>query len=155
MAITTRETAGAREWIARPNRSLTPAVRRGLIGLILAANTLIGLGFWLAGAWPVLPFAGLELLLLFVALRALARRDAAFESIRLEGDRLTVTRHLPEGESCDRFHAGWARVSLEGEPPDVPLVCIRSHGRRARVGVLMTPAQRHLLAMDLRQRLQP
>ena len=86
MAITTRETAGAREWIARPNRSLTPAVRRGLIGLILAANTLIGLGFWLAGAWPVLPFAGLELLLLFVALRAVARRDAAFESIRLEGE---------------------------------------------------------------------
>lgn len=154
MAITTRETAGAREWIARPNRSLTPAVRRGLIGLILAASLLISLGFWLAGAWLVLPFAGLELLILFVALRAVARRDAAFESIRLEGDRLTVIRHLPGCESHHSFHAGWARVSLEGERPSDPLVCIRSHGRSAQVGVLMTPDQRRVLATDLRQRLQ-
>lgn len=93
MAITTRETAGAREWIARPEPSpLTPAVRRGLICLILAASILISLGFWLAGAWLVLLLAGLELFF-FVALRALARRDASFESIRLEGDLLD--RHPP------------------------------------------------------------
>ena len=119
MAITTRETAGAREWIARPNRSLTPTVRRGLIGLILAASILISLGFWLAGAWLVLPFAGLELLLLFVALRALARRDASFESIRLEGDRLTVTRHLPGCESHHSFHAGWARAASKASAPTI------------------------------------
>ena len=154
MAITTRETAGAREWIARPNRSLTPSVRRGLIGFILAASVIVSLGFWLAGAWLVMPFAGLELLLLFVALRVIARNDTSFESIRLEGDRLTVTRHLPDCESHHSFHAGWAKVSLEGDRPADRLVCIRSHGRSAHVGALMTPDQRSTLATDLQQRLQ-
>ena len=47
--------------IVRPNRTLT---LRGMtvlfVGLTLVVLT-IGIGFTLAGAWPVLPFAGLEL----------------------------------------------------------------------------------------------
>ena len=48
----------------------------------------IGVGFALAGAWLVLPFAGLEVLMLGVAFFAYARRAGA-EVERTEAARLT------------------------------------------------------------------
>lgn len=155
MAITTTETAGAREWTARPNRSLTPTERRVFCGLILAVSLGIGAAFAFVGAPLVLPFAGLELGLLYCVLRHLARADNAFESIRLEGNRLIVTHQFPDGNTCQHFHAGWARVSLEATPPGEPMICIRAHGHHAQLGRLMTPAQRRQLAQDLNHRLQP
>jgi len=155
MAITTTKTTGAQEWIARPNRSLTPTSRRALIGLIITASTLISGGFLLAGAWMVLPFAGLEIAILFLALRAVERSDKAFESIRLEGEQLIITCQLSDRESHQSFHAGWARISLEGDDACDPLLCIRSHGHSAWVGRLMTLAQRRQLALELKHRLHP
>ncbi len=155
MAITTTEAAGAHQWVARPNRSLTPTARRRLIGGVVLLSLVVSGGFALAGAWLVAPFAGLELLVLFFALRAIARHDASFESIRLEGRQLIVTRRLPDGDLTQRFHAGWARVSLDAAPGADPLLCIRAHGQGVALGRLMTPDQRRQLAADLRQRLQP
>ena len=61
MAMTKTEAAGAQEWTARPNCSLTPTARRNLVCGILAISLLVSGGFLLAGAWLVLPFAGLDL----------------------------------------------------------------------------------------------
>lgn len=155
MAITTTETAGAREWTARPNRSLPPTECRVFCGLIVVVSLGVGIAFAFFGAPLVLPFAGLELGLLYFALRHLARADNAFESIRLDGNRLTVTHHFPSGNACQHFHAGWARISLEAAPPDEPMVCIRAHGHHATLGRLMTPAQRRQLVQDLHHSLQP
>jgi uncharacterized membrane protein len=59
------------------NCSLSPA-GLGLIFLSLAAVVLaIGIGFAVIGAWPVLPFAGLEVLALGAAYLAYARKRAA------------------------------------------------------------------------------
>ena len=102
MAITTIETAGAQEWIARPNRSLTPTARRGLIGLVLAASLLVSGGFALAGAWLVLPFAGLELVILLAALRAIERRD-----LRVEAENLRRQLREREGEGAPKQLKGW------------------------------------------------
>lgn len=155
MALTFQEAGDAREWTARPNRSLDPAARRGLIGGLLAMTVLVSVGFMLAGAWMVLPFAGLELIALGLALRAVARSDDAYETIRLEAGRLSVTAHRPHGDFCASFHPFWVRVSLESDGTDrAPLLCLRSHGRQARVGHLMTPDQRRTLATELRGQLQ-
>lgn len=154
MAMTKTEAAGAQEWTARPNCSLTPTVRRNLVCGILAISLLVSGGFLLAGAWLVLPFAGLELAALYIALRALDRADSASETIRLEGDRLTVTTRFLGRDNQQSFSTAWARVSLEaGDAPD-PLICIRSHGRSCQVGRLMTPPQRHQFFSDLSRRLR-
>jgi hypothetical protein len=47
MAITTIDAAGARSIIARPNCSITPAVRRSLIGGVLVASPLVSGGIHL------------------------------------------------------------------------------------------------------------
>ena len=50
MAMTKTEAAGAQEWTARPNCSLTPTARRNLVCGILAASLLVSGGFLIAGA---------------------------------------------------------------------------------------------------------
>ena len=57
--------------------SISPlGLLRVYVGLALVVLA-IGVGFALVGAWPVLPFAGLEALLLGVAFVAYARRVGA------------------------------------------------------------------------------
>lgn len=154
MAMTKTEAAGAQVWTARPNCSLTPAARRGLIGGILVISLLVSGGFLLAGAWLVLPFAGIELAAFYLALRIIERADTASETIRLQDGRLTLSGRFPDGNWQDSFPTAWARVSLEaGTAPD-SLVCIRSHGRSCYVGRLMTSAQRHQFCSDLSRRLR-
>ncbi len=154
MAMTKTEAAGAQEWTARPNCSLTPTARRNLVCGTLALSLLVSGGFLLAGAWLVLPFAGLELAALYMALRALDRADSASETIRLEDGRLTITTRFPGEDRQLSFPTAWARVSLEaGDTPD-PLICIRSHGRSCQVGRLMTPPQRLQFFSDLSGRLR-
>lgn len=153
MAITMKEAAGARSWIARPNCSLTPTQRRGLIALILAASFVINTAFLLAGAWLVIPFAGLELFLLFLALRAIDGQAGDHESIHLDDDHLIVSTRQSAALFSHRFQTAWARVTLEPDDGREPLVCIRSHGHCAHVGRLLTLDQRRQLFSDLSSRL--
>ncbi|MBS0355029.1 MAG: DUF2244 domain-containing protein [Proteobacteria bacterium] len=153
MAITMKEAAGARSWIARPNCSLTPTLRRGVIALILAASLIVSTGFLLAGAWLVLPFAGLELLVLFIALRAIDRQGADYESIQLDDDSLIVSTRQSSVSFRQSFHAGWARISLDAADGPDPLLYVRSHGHTARVGRLLTADERRLLFSDLSRHL--
>lgn len=154
MAITTIEAGGMHEWHAHPNCSLTPFARRILIGGLIFVSLLVSGAFLLAGAWLVLPFAGLELAVLFVALSIIKRHDRSSETIRLEGSRLSVHSHLPDRDIHQEFNVGWAHVSLEADNGPDPLICIRSHGRSCQVGHLMTPEQRHQFYTDLSRRLR-
>src|SRR5712671_3986609 len=72
------------------NCSISPA---GLLRVFAALSFLavaIGIGFAIAGAWLILPFAGLEVVILGVAFVLYARRAADYEKIELARDRLTI-----------------------------------------------------------------
>jgi len=62
------------------------------------------------GAWPVLPFAGLEVALLALAFHVVARHDRDFERLEIDGAEIRF-------EACDAHHktrlvanGAWARV---------------------------------------------
>ena len=69
-----------------PHRSLSPRGVRNVILGFAAALALVALYFTLLGAWVVLPFLGLELLLIWWAFRTNARDGRAFERVRLTRD---------------------------------------------------------------------
>jgi uncharacterized membrane protein len=71
----------------------------------------IGAGFAVAGAWLILPFAGLEVLLLGAAFVLYARHAGDYEKIELAGRRVTV--EIAEGASTARYEMDGARVSME------------------------------------------
>lgn len=57
------------EILLKPNSSLTGSTRILFLGSIFLICSIIGVGFFLAGGIMILPFAGLEIILVYLAFR--------------------------------------------------------------------------------------
>ena len=97
------------------NCSISPAGLAGVFAALALVVVTIGVGFAIAGAWLVLPFAGLEVLLLAAAYVAYARRAADYERIVLESGRLMVEVGQAQQTARYEMEARRARVCLEEE----------------------------------------
>jgi uncharacterized membrane protein len=137
-----------------PHRSLP---RRGFVAVMVALGALsvgASTGFALAGAWPVGGFFGLDVLLLYVALRASYRSARQRERVRLTRERLEVERvDQRGGRSAWQFQPFWLRVVLEERPPGGNRLILSSHGRSLVLGSFLGPAERRSLALGLREAL--
>ena len=80
------------EALITPHRSLAPRGFLLLMGTLAGLSFGAGLGFVLLGAWPVVGFLGLEVLLVWVAFRISYRRARQYERLLLTRDALTVER---------------------------------------------------------------
>lgn len=137
--------------LLQPYRSLSPAGFLLLMAAICGMSFLAGLFFFLVGAWPVVGFLGLDVLLVFLAFRANYRSARMFERLQLTPQRLLVRRVDPRGEAQEwRFQPAWLRVEIAEPPePDSPLT-LRSHGRALEIGRFLSAAERLDLAKALR-----
>lgn len=141
--------------VARRNNSLSARGRFAVLGSLALVTLSISLAFALEGAWPIVPFAGLELLVLFVAFRLIERHAGDFESIAIRGDRVFIERW--ETGAVQRFEMNrhWAQVVLQpaargwGE-----VIALRSHGRAVEFGRHLTDAKRREVASTLRNQLR-
>jgi len=138
-----------------PHRSLSPRGFGILMAAIGSMTTLIGVGFFLLGAWPVFGFMGLDVLLLYLAFRVNYARARTFETLELTRDDLFVRRVTHRGvETRWRFQPYWLRVEMaEPARPDTPLLLI-SHGRALAIGAFLSPHERLDLAKALQRALQ-
>jgi uncharacterized membrane protein len=139
-------------YLSVPNRSLGPAGRRWALAA-LAATTL-GVGTFAAtiGAWPVMPFAGLEVGLLALAFRVVQLHDADYERVEVGEHEVVVEGRHARDEFRFVANRTWARliVGLTGGRCTLQL----AYGeRRVPLGKMMTDAERRRLARELRGRL--
>jgi uncharacterized membrane protein len=141
--------------VARRNNSLSPTGRKLVLGSLFAIILAISLAFALHGAWLILPFAGAELAVLYLAFRVIARHAGDFESISISGDRVLVERWVLGRVDRHELSRYWARVVFE---PSVPgrgdVLSLRSHGRQVEFGRHLTDEQRREVARTLRQELR-
>ncbi len=135
--------------VAKPNCSLTPSGRIKVVALIAVIPSLIAIGFGLAGAWLVFPFAGLELLAVAYAFYHIHCHAGDYESISITGDRLAIEQRSYKSISQFVFHRYWARVVLRTAPGGEQRLWLRSHGREVEVGRYMNNEQRLALAHQL------
>jgi uncharacterized membrane protein len=138
--------------VCRRNASLCPSGRRRFFLSILLVSVGIATGWAMNGAWYVLPFAGLEMAILYVALKVLSLRGEDHETITIEGDRVVVERKRRGRTARYEFSRHWARVVLSRAGGKSAL-CVRSHGREVEIGEFLTDDQRKAVADDLRRRL--
>lgn len=137
---------------ARRNNSLSSSGRLLVFGFIFFVSVGIGLAFTLVfGAWLILPFAGVEMLGLYLAFRYVDRHAADYERLAIEGDRLQV--EVLEGGRVSRFgfNRYWAQVICAG---DGSRLAVRSHGREYEIGRHLNEQQRLAVARELRRELR-
>ena len=135
-----------------PNRSLGLAARRRVLAAIAATTLVIAAGATAIGAWPVMPFAGLEVALLVLAFRMLAAHDRDFERLEIGPDEVRLEAR--EAHCFTRFVARrpWANVVVarRGERCTLRL----AYGARAvPVGRMLSDDGRRRLAESLRGRI--
>jgi uncharacterized membrane protein len=140
--------------VAKRNDSLSPVGRRVFFVSILAVSFAIAAAWALNGVWYVLPFAGLEMAALLVALNLLARHARDYESVTIDGNRVLVEQCRAGRVRTHEFDRHWARlVTSRRGPGGGVLLAIRSHGREIPFGELLTDAEKAAVADELRKRL--
>ncbi|MGE5524505.1 MAG: DUF2244 domain-containing protein [Rhodospirillaceae bacterium] len=138
--------------IGRRNNSLSRSGRLLALCYLVGVSLLIALGFGAAlGAWPVLPFAGLEAIGLYLAFRYIEEHAGDYERVAIRGDRVNVV--IVEGRAVQHFELNryWAQVVCD---PGEGRVALRSHGRELEIGRHLRTEQRVLLAQQLKRELR-
>jgi uncharacterized membrane protein len=139
-------------YTALRNNSLSSSGRRLAFGFIMVVSLGIAAGFSLIfGAWPIMPFAGLEMVVLYFAFRYIDRHAADYERITIRDASVAV--EVKEGEDVSRLELSryWASVVCGS---DGRRLVLRSHGREIEVGRHLCEEQRLEMARDLKRELR-
>lgn len=141
--------------ILHPHRSLGRNGFRVLMAVVVVMNLIVAGIFVAHGAWPVVPFCGLDVLALWLAFRVSYRSARQYERVRLTETALTVQRvHWKRPERRWSFHPHWLRITHD-EPADhdrrgtAGQVTLSSHGQSVGVGSFLSPDERSSFARAL------
>ncbi len=133
--------------VLTPHRSLGPRGFVILMTVICCVSFAAGLVFFLAGAWPVVGFLGLDVLLIYLAFRANYRSARMYERLHLEPGKLTVERVSYYGErKVWQFEPYWLRLEYERPGEHESRLRLTSHGRSVTVGSFLSPEERENFA---------
>jgi len=131
-----------------PNRSLGIRVRRVFLAAIAASTMGVAAFAAALGAWPVMPFAGLEVALVALALRVVAAHDGDFEHLEIGAGEVKVEARFAASVTRVVFHQPWARVVVK-ECGDRCTLGLAYAGRTVPIGRLMSDEGRRDLARRL------
>ena len=138
----------------RPNRSLSREGLAVIITIIAGLNLMAGLFFWIVGAWPVVGFMGLDVALIWWALRRNWQQAESFEQISITGDAVTLLQQPWRGAARSQtFNRRWLRIDLEVDQARelVGRLCLAYRGERHEIGAFLGAEDRQSLAKALRQ----
>lgn len=141
--------------ILHPHRSLGRGGFRVLMGVVVVLNLIVGGLCLAAGAWPVVPFCGLDVLLIWIAFKLNYRAARLYERVRLTDADLTVQRVAwKKPERRWTFQPYWLRIRVEDRPDAPQQVTLTSHGQSVQVGSFLSPDERVEFARSLEDALR-
>lgn len=141
--------------VLRPAPPLSPRAMAAILGAVAAVNLAFALSFVLRGAWPVMPFMGLDVALLAWAFRAARRAARREEHVVVTPSLLKVARRPPKGPPSEiRLNPYWVRVQMDEPPGHCSQLTVWSHGKGVRIGSFLPPAERARFAQALKAALQ-
>jgi uncharacterized membrane protein len=139
-----------------PHCSLTERQAVGFFAFTCAAALGLALALSLQGFWPILPFAGLEMTVLGVALWLSFARRRQRQTILLTEDEVRIeTQGIRGCRSQVVFPRHWAQVKLRAAivRSHPSRLTIESMGRVCEVGPFLTEEDRRGLAKHLAERI--
>ena len=142
-------------FVARRNNSLSSGGRFLVLGCLAGVVLAISLGFALNGAWLVFPFAGLDILMVYLAFRYVEQCAGDYECITFHDGNIVIEG--PRRGKTDRFEFNrhWVQVtSIEARGGERGRLLLRSHGKEVAFGVHLTGEQRAAVARRLKEHLK-
>lgn len=138
-----------KDWTIRRNCSVSPRQFVGFYVSLALVSSAIAIMLLVKGVWLVLPFTGLELLVVGVAFVVYARHAVDYERIRLYPHRLVVEQVSADELTQFEFNPRWVRVET-GATPREPVKLV-SRGQTVAVGVHLAQYRRAQFAGELRR----
>lgn len=137
--------------IITPHRSLSGTGFLLVMALVGGVSFAGGLFFYLLGAWPVVGFLGLDVLLVYWAFRANYRAAAAFEEVTVTPSVLRVRRVSHRGQVAEwTLNPLWTQLQRENsEDFGLLNLFLVSRGKRLTVAGFLSPKERESFAAAL------
>ncbi|HJS21940.1 MAG TPA: DUF2244 domain-containing protein [Steroidobacteraceae bacterium] len=137
----------------RPNCALTRASALLFFGFVCLTSFGIATLMAVQGFWPVLPFAGLEMLVLGWALRVSLANAHVVQRLAVTQDTVRVDCSSPRSEEHLVFPRHWSKVTLRASYTALhpSQLLIESRGRAVEIGGFLTEDERRGLAARLKQ----
>ncbi|WP_306117267.1 MULTISPECIES: DUF2244 domain-containing protein [unclassified Roseitalea] len=132
-----------------PHRSLTPrgfALLMTVFAAICAGNAVF---YFTLGAWPVAIFLGLDVLLLFIAIKLSFRSGRAREEVTVTRSNVHIRKISPNGRHSDHhYNPFWARFHIDRHR-EIGITAMRlsGQGRATTLGAFLNPDDRESFAM--------
>lgn len=142
---------GRKQWVLRRNCVLSPRQLGAWFGGLALVSVGVATAFAVNGAWPVVPFAFVEVAALVIAFIVYSRHAADYERIVLANDRVLIETVSADSVSRRELLRSRLRVEYEGGRADlVRLVC---DAQTLPVGRFVPTERRGELARELRSSL--
>jgi uncharacterized membrane protein len=137
--------------VLTPHRSLGRTGFLAVMLLIGGVSFAAGLVFFIAGAWPVVGFLGLDVLLIYVAFKVSYRTAAAYEQVTMTPSALTVRKVSHRGKVAQwTLNPVWVRLQRESHDEfGLERLFLVSHGRRLPVATFLGPREKASFATAL------
>jgi uncharacterized membrane protein len=137
--------------IITPHRSLTGTGFLAVMMLVGGFSFIAGMVFFLLGAWPVVGFLGLDVLLVYWAFRVNYRAAAAFEEVTVTPSELRVRRVSHRGQVAEwTLNPLWTQLDRDiHEEFGLQHLFLVSRGRKLPVAGFLSPPERESFAAAL------
>ena len=120
--------------IAKPNNSLSYEGFMMVFACVLTITLVVAVGVASAGAWYVLPFAGLEVLAFAYAFYYVSLHYDDYESIAIEGEHLVLERCARKRVEKISFQRYWVNLTLRDTESGKNGLFVGSHGKEVEFG---------------------
>ena len=137
--------------VLQPHRSLSPDGFVIVMAFIAIISFVAGVAFLIMGAWPVLGFFGLDVLLIYWAFKANYRAARMCETVDVTDETVIVRRFDKNGHVREwSFQPYWLRVEMREDDDTCGPLTLTSHGRRLIIGAFLSADERREFAHALR-----
>jgi uncharacterized membrane protein len=137
--------------VLAPHRSLSPTGFLLFMLVLAVASFTTGMVFFLAGAWPVLGFCGLDVLLVYWAFRVNDRSAQAYERVTVTASELKLRRVSHHGRVSEwTLNPLWVRLDrVRHAEFGIERLFLVSHGRRLAIAGFLGPQEKESFAAAL------
>lgn len=151
-----RASGGLTLW---PHRSLSQRGFRLLMLALAGLMFLIGSLFFVLGAWPVIGFLGLEILVVWMAFRMNYRAAKKREHLRANSATFQIERVEPDGTAeIEELPTPWLKARLDKEPlqgrPTASRLVVGAHGEETEIGAFLHDAEKEELLPEIKAMLE-